>query len=421
MFRPPLALASDRWLRAKRPCRPLHVGLCSVVLAAPGLSALGPASPEPTLPAARIVGEDPPGPEPVLSSAWLGLAGQQSTGSAANAAQGGGPLGIDRSGGLVSVGGARSSASDGDVAGWFGGAPVAEGVRLAGLLRLIGRIGSGDPFGLPSGPALESPDAFIWGVARHGAFDLRIEVKGSTLGDDDPQVVFGQLVADVWLDERHTLSFGRVTSPFSSAANLREDRLMFPERTKWSQEFDVDDLGVVGRGRYGFMDLWVGVQNSPDGVGTSFRATGRADFWLKGTQARPTELLYRAPFEEIVRMSLAYTDNGELDEAESYAVELEWRTRDWRIQAEIADNGGDAGDNQPFSLTVQHAVLRNDTEVALRLEDRDDEFDTQAISVGATRYVLRDFVLAQASVDYVTANANDREGWVVRAGFVLGF
>ena len=411
MFRPPLASIPKRAPRVPRFSGPLRAGLCAAAFSSVGWGA--PLN-------------DPPGEAPVLDGGWLGLApsplpaGLQEGGDP-QTQQGGGPLGIDRRGGQVSVGGGARSSESGDAVGWFDGDPTPGGIRLAGLLRLIGRAGDGDPFGVSAGPALEIPDAFVWGVSRFGPLDLRVELKGSTLGDDDSLVEFGQLVADYWIDERHTLSMGRVTVPFSSAAYLREDRLMFPERSKWSQSYDVDDFGVIGRGRYGFMDLWVGVQNSPDGLGTSFRATGRADFWLYGTQTRPSELLYRAPYEEVLRLSLAYTDNGELDEAESYGVEVEWRSRDWRLLAEIADNGADSGDNQPFSLTAHHAVIRNELEVAVRLEDRDDAFDTQSISVGATRYILRDFALVQTAVDYVTANDNDQEGWVVRAGFVLGF
>jgi hypothetical protein len=411
MVWPPLASVAKRAPRVPHSLGPLHAGLCAAAFTSVGWAA--------------PIG-DPPGDAPVLGDGWLGLApgplpaGLQEDGDP-QLQQGGGPLGIDRRGGQISVGGGARSAESGDAVGWFGGDPTPGGVRLAGLLRLIGRFGDGDPFGASAGPAIEIPDAFIWGVSRYGPLDLRVELKGSTLGDDDSLVELGQLVADYRIDERHTLSVGRVTVPFSSAAYLREDRLMFPERSKWSQSFDVDDIGMVGRGRYGFMDLWVGVQNSPDGVGTSFRATGRADFWLYGTQTRPTELLYRAPLEEVLRLSLAYTDNGELDEAESYGLELEWRSRDWRLLAEVADNGADSGDNQPFSLTAQHAVVRNELEVAVRIEDRDDAFDTQSISVGATRYMLRDFALVQTAVDYVTANDNDQEGWVIRAGFVLGF
>lgn len=410
MFRPPLAPHSQNPRRAPRLFRPVQIGLCAAALAGLGSAA---------------VANDPPAPG--AGDGWLGLAEGpwpaqlQEDGDSPVDQTGGGSLGIDRRGGQISVGGGSASSESGDAVGWFDGEPTPGGIRLAGLLRVIGRAGDGDPFGTSAGPALERPDAFVWGVTRFGPVDLRVEVKGSTLGAADTNVGLGQVVADLWLDERHSLSFGRITVPFSSAAYLREDRLVFPERSKWSQSFDVDDVGVVGRGRYGFMDLWIGVQNSPDGLGTSFRATGRADFWLFGTQSRPTELLYRAPYEEVLRMSLAYTDNGELDEAESYGVELEWRGRDWRLMAELADNGADSGDNQPFSLTAHHAVIRNELEVAVRLEDRDDEFDTQSISVGATRYILRDFALVQTAVDYVTANENAQEGWVVRAGFVLGF
>lgn len=416
MVWPLLASVPKRAPRRPQFLRPLSTGLCAAALAAVGWAA--PSS-------------DPPGEAPVLSGSWLGLTsntgsvsvqetdGQETDGAAVQ--QGGSSLGIDRRGGQISVGGGVGFAESGDAVGWFSGNPTPGGIRLAGLLRLIGRFGDGDPFGDPAGPALEAPDAFAWGMSRFGPVDLRVEVKGSTLGDDDELLEFGQVVADYWIDERHTLSMGRITVPFSSAVYLREDRLVFPERSKWSQSYDVDELGVLGRGRYGFMDLWIGVQNSPEGLGTSFRSTGRADFWLFGTQSRPTELLYHAPFDEVLRLSLAYTDNGALDEAESYGVELEWRSRDWRLLAEIADNGAGAGDNQPFSFTAQYAVMRNELELAVRLEDRDDAFGTQSISLGTTRYVLRDFALVQTSVDYVTANEDAQEGWTLRAGFVLGF
>lgn len=373
---------------------------------------------------------------PALAQGWLGIPGFSTEADSGVALPGPqeepaeglllGQTGADQGSGSLFLGGDRlgrdgEAAGSGDAVGWFDGVRTPRGIRFAGLLRTLVRHGSGDPFGVSAGPAAEIPDGFVWAVTRVGQVDLRVEIKASTLADADEQIGLGQVVADVWLDERHTLSIGRATVPFSSSAYLREDRLVFPERSKWAQSFDLDDEGVVGRGRYGFMDLWVGVQNSPDGLGTSFRATGRADFWLNGTQNRPTELLYRAPMDEVARLSLAYTDDGEFDEADSYGLEFEWRSRDWRFMLEYADNAADVGDNRPFSLTAHHAVVRNELEVAVRYEDRDDSFGTKSISVGSTRYLLRDFVLAQLAVDYVTADVSEQEGWTVRAGFVLGF
>jgi hypothetical protein len=293
----------------------------------------------------------------------------------------------------------------------WAGIPLDE-VDWGGWARIAGewntRSGDGERL------SAEVSDLRLWNTGRVAGLAWRasLEAGRSEVG-----------LADLWvrspLDGRHDFYFGRFRTPFLRSGFIEENRLLFSERTPEGEANDRFEEGIKLVGQYPAFALELALQNASDGVRDALRGTMRADVHLLGAGVPWTEQSYAAPRSSTATLGLAATDDGTLEQGESYALDFSYRGHGQFGHAELVDRATTLGGGTPFSLTYGVLLVEDLIELGLRLADQDDAANTRSLGAIANRYLFRDLAELQFSIESVSSDDETLDGFRLRLALLL--
>lgn len=293
----------------------------------------------------------------------------------------------------------------------WGGLPLDE-VDWGGWARLAGewntRSGDGERFGA------EVSDLRLWSTGRVAGLAWRAALEA---GREEVSL------ADLWvrspLDGRHDFYFGRFRTPFLRSGFIEENRLLFSERTPQGEANDLFEEGVKLVGQYPAFALELALQNASDGTSDALRGTVRADVHLAGPGVPWTEQSYGAQRSSAATLGIAATDDGTLDQGESYAIDFSYRGHGQFGHAELIDRAVSLGGGTPFSLTYGVLLVEDLIELGLRFSDQDDDDNTRSLGAVANRYLLRDLAELQFSIEQVSSDDDTLDGLRLRLALLI--
>lgn len=305
------------------------------------------------------------------------------------------------------------SAIDRDLARLRADLEAKDGIAISALLR-TSYSNSGDILIDLNGNGVQDP-----GENDLGGFTLdnvRLMLDGK-VGDFDVHLsteaasAFNNLtgnfpvgVLDAWaataLGERARFTMGQYQPPLLHGALIDPGRMLFILRTTDDEFWNLRDQGAMLDGAFNQLHWALAVQNGlADGAGDDLAFTGRLDFDLAGGGAgKVNEGALGAPDGFAATIGVGYHDDeGATGDGGVLAVDafatlgrfaasLEWLDYD-------DDGGAGAGiysvfsDTTPISAALSFMLVPEKYEAAVRWQDVDDSFNTQAITLGVNRYI----------------------------------
>jgi hypothetical protein len=294
-------------------------------------------------------------------------------------------------------------------------APEGEATAFALDLLLRSYYGSSgdDVFaaGGPGGPdygGFRIADAMLGAQGRVGDFDLvfladaadstAFPPKGAGSGTHDLDI------RDAWVRTgcpNSKLYFGNFRCPLVGSSMVQEDALLFPDRTRLGQMFDVYQPGIAGTYDTGPFHLKLAVQNGADGAAEEYGMVLRGD-WYSGTERRGYDEggYWRLGNDAFAaRIGAAYFNDdstvGGNDVGSAVTVDGHLTFSRFSFGFEVVDMDEDlAGmmlgnvneDATPYSATLGYSI--NDRwEAAVRYEDLDDQAERTLAGGGVNYYV----------------------------------
>lgn len=292
------------------------------------------------------------------------------------------------------------------------------GPRVGALLRL-NYSNSGDI--MVGGNDL---GGFLWDNARVsvggwlGDFEYLFQTEAASVG------TLGAAAAlDAWvrtaLNEHIRLTLGLFPGAFLGSSSTEPQNLLFILRTTDAQFWNSRDQGVMVDGSVGALDWAVSVSNGSDGAGDDLLIGGRLAVGLIGGGVDAVQGAYGKG--EDARATLALNlveDQSALDDGDALAVEFATSMGPVYGSLEYLDYADDGGagagvfsvfsDTSPFSAVLSYMIVEDEYEAAIRYQDLDDTFDTQAITLGLNGYLEGHDLKWQ--INYIDKSADNPAG-----------
>lgn len=334
--------------------------------------------------------------------------------------------------------------------------PNEPGVRIGGLVRSSFDISSDEIFAVSPTQDLTGfrfQDAIVWIEGTVGDMDLRISMNGAetdpAVGGDDtawPPTTNSSNLGSVvvqdaygrWnLNESFRVYMGQFKCPVLMSSLVWEGNLMFIDRTRLGQMFDVWQPGAAATWDSGGFHVKVALQNGVDGVADEYGMVVRGEYNVNGG-AREYEGAYGSADGTTATIGAAYfqdtsepvpgTEVGSAIVVDGYAdfgglsVHAEVMDFDEELAGamNLSTTGGDA---TPFSATVGYMISPETWEIALRYQDMDDTLETTAIG-GALNYYTAGHAakwqlnVTQMNIDGAASPFDD--GMIVQLGLAVG-
>jgi hypothetical protein len=296
-------------------------------------------------------------------------------------------------------------------------------VAVDGFLRAT-RIDTSGSSSIPAaalGTKIDHARLRLGGTLDDFSWRVGIDALNDELSVQDAWISSDSILDDT-LDAELTL--GRFRAPFLSSSLLDADRLLFPVRTRNGVFYSVRSPGVSAEGTSGDLGWAVAVQDGildPSDLLTTLRFT----YDFTGLGALPWEGALRSDFKSRfwVAAAVSKEDRLESDLARAlelhyvndrYSLALEWlgygndydiEGGEWGPDSELDLRGERRGGTHPLSITGTYMFVPDRVELAVRLEDFDDnrgdgfytndingveadtDFDRKNLYVGLNYYV----------------------------------
>lgn len=265
---------------------------------------------------------------------------------------------------------------------------------------------------------------------------VRLEVTGDANADYSYKVSFelrsgAATLRDAWVKFKIAEGFngklGRLKPAFLQSGLISNNRLLFLERTGLGDFADGRDLGFEVSGEFDVLQWWAGVFNGSDAQGDEHLFNARVRASLMGNASgNVPEGAYGSGDENNLAASIAWRDDGNIDDGTVLGAEAQFTSGPFSLAAEIADFdkgtagvfgfsnlilsqwgivGDDVADTTPWDITGSY-MFTDMYEVGARYQDADDDEDTTAWTIGVNRYVQGHDIKWQVEWEHVkTDNA----------------
>lgn len=320
--------------------------------------------------------------------------------------------------------------------------PHLDELTFGGLLRASLDYSSDDIYEM-NGERLSGvrfQDAQLWVEAKTGIFDVRVMAKAADSNAFPPTTdgdVDALEVRDAWIrgevgDGVHVYA-GKYKCPLVASANVDYGSLMMIDRTRIGQFFA--GKGAYQNGAAVTFDneqfhAKLALQNGADGVVDAYGVVARGELKLGGG-AGYREGAFGAPDDWAATFGLGYFNDGSQiggdDFGSAIALDAYATMAAFSVHAEILDMdeelasrtvGNMSDDATAFSATVGY-LFRENMEIALRIQDLDDEADTTLVGAGYNYYLSGHDAKVQVNISQF--DQNDEDGLLLQVGFAVGF
>ncbi|MBL8863884.1 MAG: hypothetical protein JNK02_17985 [Planctomycetes bacterium] len=180
--------------------------------------------------------------------------------------------------------------------------------------------------------------------------------------------------------------WGQYKIPFARTALTPKNKLLFMQRTAIGQAFNARDVGVMVSGQFEMVNFWLNAQNGVDGITKDMFYNARVTFDVMGDGVAMVEGAYGAGDALALSVGGSIGDDSGLDNGLVWLLEAALTSGPFSIAAEMADFDSDLGDNTPWDVTASFAFTEQ-YELAVRYEDRDNDFDEVWYGASINRYV----------------------------------
>jgi hypothetical protein len=290
----------------------------------------------------------------------------------------------------------------------------APGLEMGALLRV--NYARFDEFQPPGGMGNEYGGFILDNVRFHvggavGDYGLFLQVEGLN-------GTFEVLDAFATWQAYETVRFvmGQFQPVFLWNALVPPERLFFILRTTDSQFWHARVLGARLDGDYGRLRWALSLENGGDAQGDENAYTARVAYDVTGPGVDLVQGTYGAGEDSSLSVGLGYHDDeSAADDGDVLAVDAPFtrgRFGLWADWLDYADDGGGGtgiysifSDTSPWSVAATWMLVPEEYEIGARWQELDDDFDTNAWTVGVNRYVHGHDVKWQ--LNYVERDADD--------------
>lgn len=240
-------------------------------------------------------------------------------------------------------------------------------------------------------------------------------------------IAFLVVVLDAYVDFKMTNEIsGRVGDfrpPFLAEGWNSEDQLLFMDRSALGNFAAMRDLGLMFSGQFGQVGAHLAAMNGADGPGDEHALAGRVNFTVMG--AAPTvEGAYGATGQQNLTIGGGYYDDAAVDDATAWCVDAAFNAGALSAMVSMVDFDDGIGfslpadsvatpshtfGSTPWMAAVAFMIVPNQWELALRMEDFDDEQDTTAVTLGANCYLSGHAAKVQINFSQVESDAAANE------------
>jgi hypothetical protein len=281
-------------------------------------------------------------------------------------------------------------------------------------------------------------DAMLWASGTVGEFYWRLSLDFASSNGEPANSgadgIGGASLEDAFAQWTCTESHLRITMgqfkcpPLRSSVTSKHS-LLFIDRTILGQRFEVWSPGLAVDGKFDAFAWKVAAQNGADGASEDFALTARGEYHLNGGIGSGEGAMGGTGDGIQGTIGVTYFDEGELQDGSMIAADATLVfDQQFSVAAEVADLDDDLGPmmftvaegNTPWALTGSWLTPSREWEVALRLQDHDDDDDTQVVSGGLNWYHGGHNAKWQLNVSDYSSDVSANEGTLIQIGLTVG-
>lgn len=280
-------------------------------------------------------------------------------------------------------------------------------------------------------------DATVWATGTVGQFFWRLsfDFAGSTgepsnsgsdgIGGASLEDAFAQWTCS----QTHLrITMGQFLCPPLRSSNTAKHGLLFIDRTVLGNRFYAFSPGLAVDGDVDAFHWKVAAQNGADGASEDWAITARGEYYLNGGLGNVEGAMGGKGDGTQGTIGVSYFDEGDLGDGSMIAADATIVFDSFSVTAEIADLDDDLGPmafnvtegNTPWALTGSWLTASREWEVALRLQDHDDDDDTQVVSGGLNWYHGGHKAKWQLNVSDYSSDVSANEGTLIQIGLTVG-
>lgn len=280
-------------------------------------------------------------------------------------------------------------------------------------------------------------DAMLWATGTIGDFTWRMNFDFANSNGQPANVAGDGIIAPTLEDayaqwtcpESHVrITLGQYKRPPLRSSTSARHAMLFIDRTVLGQSFSFWSPGVSIDGKFDAFNWKVSLQNGDDLAAEDFALTARAEYLINGGVGRIEGAMSGADSGTKGTIGAAYFDEGDLEDGGMLALDATVVFGQFSVAAEIADLDDDLGPakfavtegNTPWAVTGSWLTPSREWEVALRLQDHDDDDDTQVVSGGLNWYHGGHTAKWQLNVSDYSSDVSADEGTLIQIGLTVG-
>ena len=221
------------------------------------------------------------------------------------------------------------------------------------------------------------------------------------------------------ISDEITATLGRFKEPVLHSGLHSSSRRLMVERTDNGGGFDDRNAGLMLNGSYGDLQLWVAMQEGDDGAGAmdETQTTIRAVYNVMGSAFGKYQGAYGYEGSNLSIGAASVEDDA--IGLEATAVEVGYVNDGWSLYGDMIDVDDGLS---PTSFTVSR-VMNSEYEIAVRMEDDDDDNETSHMTAGVNWYQGDDGHNLKWQLNFTDSESDDpgEEGSRVDFGLVWRF
>ena len=267
-------------------------------------------------------------------------------------------------------------------------------------------------------------------AGRTGAFEYFLQTESAAAS-----VIIPTGILDAWIrtsiNENLRLTMGLMPQPFLNSSGIEPQNLLFILRTANAQFWNSRDQSLMLDGTVGAIDWAVSAANGTDFGGDDLAYSGQVSVHALGGGLDQVQGAYGKGEDLRVTAIASYHENeNAIDEGDVVALELAGSWGRWYSSLEHLQYGDDglpggagvfsvASDTSPFSAVLSFMFVEDKYETAVRYQDLDDTFETEAFTVGVNRYFDGRNGMWQLNYINKTADLPGIDSQTVAVGFTV--
>jgi hypothetical protein len=281
-------------------------------------------------------------------------------------------------------------------------------------------------------------NAVLWAQGDIGNFWWRLSfdfASGSGIPDNGAgDGIGGASLEDAYAkwscNDQISVTMGQFKAPVSRSNSISDGSLMFIDRTLVGQVFDSYDPGLMVGGSFEQFCWDVALQNGADGASEDFAMSARGEYAFNGG-AGCCEGGYGKKDGTTGSIGLGYwNDSDDLVDGSVVVVDGSVSFSRFTVMAEFANFDEEVAPGLPYgsytddasvwALGVSYMLQPEEWEVAVRMQDCDDDDDSSIITAGLNWYHGGHNAKWQLNVSDYSSDVSAAEGTLIQVGLTLG-